>query len=124
MKSGTNTNIVKNNTILWYIVLHIVVLCYSTGGIFSKLASKELFLSLEFCLFYGIVIMILGIYAIVWQQVLKHFTLTTAFCNKAISVIWGMVWGRLFFDESITINMIIGAVIVMIGVIMVVKADE
>ena len=119
MKSET-----KKNKILWYIVLHIVVLCYSTGGIFSKLASKELFLSSKFCLCYVIVIMILGIYAIVWQQILKHFALTTAFCNKAISVIWGMMWGLLFFHETIKINMIIGAVIVMIGVIMVVKADE
>ena len=68
--------------------------------------------------------MILGVYAVAWQQILKHFDLSTAFCNKAVTVIWGMVFGAIIFHEKITWNMIIGAVIVIVGVIMVVKSDE
>ena len=68
-------------------------------------------------------ILALGIYAIVWQQLLKHISLTTAFCNKAVTIIWGMLWGVLIFSETITWNMIVGAVIVIAGVVMVVKAD-
>ena len=88
------------------------------------MASQNEFLSLKFCLFYGMSIFILGIYAIFWQQILKKFDLTTAFFNKAITILWGMLWGVLFFKETITLNMIIGAVIVLIGVGLVVKDYE
>ena len=91
---------------------------------FSKLAAQNDFLSIKFCLFYGISILILGVYAILWQQVLKRFSLTTAFFNKAVTIIWGMLWGILFFKETITLNMIIGAIIVLIGVGLVVKDYE
>ena len=107
-----------------YLYLHILLFVYSFGGIFSKLAGREKFFSFKFCLFYGIIILILGIYAIAWQQILKRFDLSTAFCNKAVTIIWGMILGFVFFDEVVTWNMILGAVIVIIGVVMVVKSDE
>lgn len=107
-----------------YFVLHLFILIYSLGGVFSKLAGRENFFSFKFCIFYGIIILILGIYAIAWQQILKHFDLSTAFCNKAITIVWGMIFGILFFAETIKWNMIAGAIIVIFGVIMVVKADE
>ena len=69
-------------------------------------------------------IAILGIYAIFWQQILKIFSLTTAFLNKAVTIVWGMIWGALFFSEEIKINMIIGAIIVLIGIVLVVKDSE
>ena len=58
------------------------------------------------------------------KQILKKFSLTTAFINKAITIVWGMLWGVLFFKEQITVNMIIGAIIVFIGVSLVVISDE
>lgn len=107
-----------------YILLHLLLFFFSFCGVFSKLASQNEFLSIKFCLFYGISIMILGIYAIFWQQILKRFSLTTAFFNKAVTIIWGMLWGVLFFKEAITINMVIGTIIVLIGVGLVVKDYE
>ncbi len=104
-----------------YVYLHLLLFFFSFCGVFSKLASSNEFLSLKFCMFYGISIIILGIYAILWQQILKKFSLTTAFFNKAITIIWGMLWGILFFKEKVTVNMIIGTIIVLIGVGMVVK---
>lgn len=108
----------------YFLVLHILVLFYSFSGVFSKIAAKQDFLSLKFILCYGGIVAILGIYAIVWQQVLKHINLTTAFCNKSAEMIWGILWGVLFFSEAIKWNMILGAVIVIIGVIIVVTSDE
>ncbi|MGN0515833.1 MAG: EamA family transporter [Eubacterium sp.] len=88
------------------------------------MASTQPFLSLRFCLCYGGMIAILGVYAIAWQQIIKHMPLTTAFCNKAVSIVWGILWGVLIFKEAIKWNMILGAVIVIVGVIIVVTADE
>jgi len=106
-----------------YIFLHLIILQLSLGGVLSKFASKHEFLSFEFCLFYGLMIVNLGIYAILWQQIIKRIPLTTAFCNKAVSIIWGMMWGVLLFQEIITWNMILGALIVTVGVVLVVKSD-
>ena len=107
-----------------YVSLHLLLFLFSFCAVFSKLAAQNEFLSLKFIVFYGMSILILGIYAILWQQILKKFNLTTAFFNKAVVVIWGMLWGAIFFQEKITIKMIIGVIIVLIGVGLVVKADE
>lgn len=113
-----------NSTLKIYGVLHILLIIYSLTGIFSKLAGKEKFLSFQFCLYYGIVIFFLGIYAIGWQQILKYLPLTTAFANKAAIVVWGIIWGVLFFDEQISVGKLIGAVIVIVGVISYALADR
>lgn len=120
-KSEENKDIKK---IKYLIMLHILLVFYSFCGVFSKLASGYDPLSLQFILFYGTSIFILGVYAILWQQVLKYFSLTVAFMNKAITVIWGVIWGYLFFNENITIKMIIGAVVVLFGICLVVSSDE
>lgn len=103
--------------------LHILLMVYSTSGIFSKLAAQETFLSFKFCLFYGAVIALLGIYAIFWQQIIKRLPLTTAFANKAVTVVWGIVWGIVFFHENVTLPKIVGAIFVIVGVVLYAKAD-
>lgn len=103
--------------------LHILLMVYSTSGIFSKLAAQETFLSFKFCLFYGAVIALLGIYAIFWQQIIKRLPLTTAFANKAVTVVWGIVWGIVFFHENVTFPKIVGAIFVIAGVVLYAKAD-
>ena len=108
----------------YYVYLHLELLLFSLGGVCSKMASGKEFLSFEFILWYGLLILNLGIYAIVWQQIIKHLPLTTAYASKAITIVWGILWGLLFFEEHIKWNMIVGAIIVIVGVIIVVKSDE
>ena len=122
-----NSKIVKTkenkNSIIFWVYLHAMLFVLSFTGVLSKIASKQSFLSIRFCLSYLFIVVILGFYAICWQQILKHIPLTTAFCNKAVGIIWGIIWGVLIFKETIKLNMIIGAAIVIIGVIIVVKSD-
>lgn len=106
-----------------YVCLHLLLLFYSFGAVCSKMAGKAEVLSLEFIAFYGLVLLDLFVYAIVWQQTLKKMPLVTAYANKAITVIWGLLWGMLIFKETITIWNIIGAIIIIIGIYMVVRAD-
>ncbi len=107
-----------------FIELHVLLIIYSLGGICSKFAGQSKFLSLRFFLFYGMVFLILAVYAIVWQQILKKLPLVTAYANKAVTVVWGLIWGMLIFKEKITINNIVGALIIIVGIYMVVKSDE
>lgn len=114
----------QNSNVKHYVILHIVLAIYSLGGIFSKMASQNDFLSFPFLFWYGLGLLNLFVYAIVWQQIIKPLPLTTAYANKAITIVWGILWGFLFFDEAIKWNMIVGAIIVIIGVIVVVTSDD
>ena len=101
-----------------YIFLHLLLFLYSLGGICSKLAAGQPFLSFKFCLCYAGVISVLFIYAIGWQQIIGRMQLTTAFANKSVTVIWGLIWGLVFFGERVTIGKLIGSALVICGVIL------
>jgi len=111
-------------TIKYLIALHILLAVYSLSGVCSKFAAQHEALSFWFLFWYGLVVLNLGVYAIVWQQIIKHLPLNTAYANKAVTIVWGILWGVLFFHETVKWNMIVGAIIVIIGVIVVVRADE
>ncbi|RGY94750.1 transporter [Clostridium sp. AM58-1XD] len=111
-------------TIKPYILLHILLLFYSCAGICSKLAAGQSFLSFNFIVLYMLLLLIMFFYAIMWQQILKKMELVTAYANKAVTIFWGLVWGRLLFDESITICKILGVIVIVFGVYMVVIGEE
>lgn len=106
-----------------FLFLHASLLFYSIAGIFAKKASAYEFLSFEFILFYGLFMIVLFIYAILWQQILKRFPLSVAFANKAIIILWGILWGYLFFGEALRWGMLFGAIVIISGIYLVVS-DE
>lgn len=106
------------------LLLQLLLAFYSCSTIFSKLAGRQPFLSLGFILCYGTVILILGVYAIAWQQIIRVLPLSLAFANKAVTLVWGIVWGAVVFQEEITPGKIIGALIVMAGVLLFVTAKD
>ena len=107
-----------------FAVLHFILLLYSFVGVFMKLAFQNEMFSFQFFLFAGLAVLFLGIYAIIWQQVLKKLPLTVAFTNKAICIVWGMLWGALFLGDQITWYKILGSLIVFPGVVLVVSSNE
>lgn len=106
------------------ILLHLMLMVYSMSGIFSKLAAGQPFLSFRFCLYYGAIIALLGLYAIGWQQIIKRMPLTLAFANKAVTTAWGLVWGLLFFQEQITFGKLLGVTLVIAGVVLFSTAEQ
>lgn len=99
-----------------FIFLQVALFIVSLGGIFSKMAGRQAFMSKEFFLFYGLLLVVLVVYAIAWQQVLKRISLTVAYASKGIGIIYSILWGYIFFDEKIEWNMILGAILVLCGV--------
>lgn len=104
--------------------LHAVLLLFSFSSVCSKIASGFTFLSPGFMAFFGISFLILIIYAVLWQQILKTFSLNLAYMNKAVLIIWGMIWGYFLFGERIKWNMLLGAGLIGVGVYLMVRADE
>lgn len=107
-----------------YFFLHISLFIYSLAIVFGKLAAAYKIISFEFLLFYGISIVILGVYTILWQQNLKKISLTTAFANKSVVIIWGILWGTILFKEKITMWMIAGSIVIILGIKMVISDEE
>lgn len=100
------------------LALHVLLMAYSLLGVLSKFAAVHPFLSPRFCLCYSGIIAILGVYALGWQQIIKRMPLTTAFANKAVTVVWGLVLGTLIFHEPITQGKIVGGLLIMAGVVL------
>ena len=106
----------KKNNVFSFLLMHAGFVLYSFYSVTGKVAAKYDFLSLQSCFFYGLMILILGFYAINWQIVLKSFPLFFASTNKAITIIWGMLWGKLFFSEDFTPRKIIAVLLILTGI--------
>ena len=72
----------------------------------------------------GLMLAALVAYAIGWQQVIKHLPLTTAYANKAVTVVWGILLGMAVFGEAVTPRQVVGAVIIIAGIVLFVRADN
>jgi len=103
--------------------LHATLLIYSVVSVFAKLAGTAsgmvwtlVFLVLE--------VLALGVYSILWQQVLKRMDLTFAYSNKGVCILWTALFGLIFFGESLTWGKAVGICVVLIGVLLVVTDHE
>lgn len=103
--------------------LHLLLAVYSLSDVCSKTAAGAPFMSFRFLFFYGCVLGLLGVYAIGWQQVIRRLPLTVAFANRAVTVVWGIVWGVLFFQEQVSPLRLVGAALIMAGVVLFARAD-
>lgn len=99
-----------------FALLVVAFLVYSTTGIFTKLASGEEFLSIEYLSFFAIAILTIGFYAILWQVVLKKVPLTQAFLFKSMTVLFSFCFAYFIFDESITWKNLLGATFIIGGI--------
>ena len=109
----------KGITIRQMFFLQLVVIIYTLAGVSAKFASFEEFLSFKFILLYGLEILILGIYAVLWQQIIKHIDLSVAYANRSMALLWSMLWAFIIFREKITIRNLLGVIIVIIGTLIV-----
>ena len=120
-QQNNNTQKAKKLTIKLLILLQAAVCIYTVSGIAGKFASKYDFLSFGFIICYGIEIFILGIYALIWQQIIKRVDISIAYANRAVAIFWSMLWAVIIFGEAVTLQNIIGVIIIVIGTWMVNK---
>ena len=108
----------KNKTILFFLLMHLGFFIYSLYSLTGKFLAREPFFTAKFFMLGFLVVCILFIYAVLWQQVLKHISLSAAVANKSVIILWGMFWGKLIFNEPVTLRMIIGSVIILAGILL------
>jgi len=90
----------------------------------AKFAGAHHIFTKEAVFWYGLAALSLAVYALIWQRVLKRLSLTTAHANKAVTVPLGILWGALLFGEKITANMVLGALVIISGVVFVAASRE
>ena len=105
--------------LLTMFLIQIAILIYSLSSVFSKLASAEVFLSFRYLFFTGMIVACLGVYAILWQQILKRTKLSSAFAFKGLTLVWNIALGYFLFKEGISVKNMIGAFVVLIGIFIV-----
>lgn len=106
----------RRASVLTYILLGVSILIFSCSSLCSKLASGHPLPSWEFILFYGMGILALGAYAVLWQMVLKRLPLSVAYSGKPISMLLSMGYGVILFREPLTWNMVLGAAVILCGI--------
>lgn len=100
-----------------FFLLMLAFFIYSATGIFSKLASEEDFLSTGYIVSFGCVILSLGVYAVLWQVLLKRIPLSRAYLFKSVTIVFSLLFAHLFFKEQITIQNLIGSALIVSGIV-------
>lgn len=105
-----------------YFALVGVNFVYACTGIFTKMASRYELLSWPYLLWLAGAVGVMGLYALLWQQVLKRIDLSTAYMFKGTSLIFGLLIAWSILGEQITLNNMIGAAIIIIGIALFAKS--
>lgn len=97
------------------LILQAVIVVYTFSGVLAKLASGQEPLSVKFLMLYGTELAVLGLYALLWQQMIKRFELSVAYANRSMALLWSMVWAAVIFHDRITLKNICGVALVILG---------
>lgn len=96
-----------------------VVVIYTLSGIMSKNASASGKNPVRFLVFFGLEFVLLAVYAVLWQQMIKRFELSVAYANRSMAILWSMLWAVLIFHDAITVKNIIGVLLVTAGTVII-----
>ena len=91
-------------------------LVYACESVFVKLASAQEQFSLKYFLFLACAVCVLGIYAIVWQQIIKRIPIAEAYMFKGTALIFVLLISALFLGEGITLFNVLGAAMIVSGI--------
>lgn len=97
--------------------LAFAVAVYSSSGFFTKLASQFEFISINYILCLFGVVVVLGTYAVLWQIALKRVNLNQAYLFRSLGLIYGLCIAYFAFHESVLWQNILGALIVLSGLL-------
>lgn len=110
-------------TLAAYIVLILAIAIYSIVGILTRSAAMYPFLSWQYILFVAGAVGVIGLYAILWQQIIQRMDISLAYMFKGLGVVFALLICHYVFGEIITLKNIVGAVIIIAGITLFAWAD-
>ena len=106
----------KKGRVKILLLLSLSLVLQSLSSVFINYAGQLETLPPEFIFYYVIAVGCLGVFAIMWQFLLELIPLTTAYLRKGILYILILIWSVILFNETVTINNIIGSIIIIAGI--------
>jgi len=110
----------KNYSI--YLALIGVNFVYACTSICTKMASRQDMLSWPYMFWIAGAVGVLGVYAVLWQQIIKRMPLSTAYMFKGMSLVFVLLISAFLFGEAITTSNLIGSAIIIIGIVLYARA--
>lgn len=105
-----------------YFFLVCVNFIYACSSICTKMASRQNVLSWSYLLWIAGAIGVMGVYALLWQQVISRMPISVAYMFKGTSLVFVLLFSALFFGEVITLNNLVGSIILIAGIVLFAKA--
>lgn len=109
------------------ILLHMSVLVFSFTGVFQKLTSNQYnaggLANPKVYIFLFLTFLNCAIYAFAWQKVIKGIELNLAYAHRTVYLIWAQIWAVVLFHEHLSMQNIIGLIVVFVGVLVVQHYD-
>ena len=99
-----------------YLLLIVSFLVLSTSGACLKMASMQEFLSLAYICYFGLTVLVMAVYAVLWQKVLEIIPLNIAYLCKSSTVGISLLYAYLLFGEHISLQNIIGCAMIIAGI--------
>ncbi len=98
------------------LLIQLVVVFYTFATVIGKFAAGASRENLwRFLGLYAAELAVLGVYAILWQQVIKRIPLSVAYANRAVALLWSLLWAVLIFHEQATLQKVLGVLLVVAG---------
>ena len=104
-------------------MLQVGYLIFSFCGVFLKFGARHPFFSKGFLLCYAGSFLCVFLFALIWQQVLREYDLMTAYAWRGTVFLWTFLWAIILFDETVTMNNIAGAIIILSGIFLVIQSE-
>ena len=105
-----------------YLALVGVNLVYACTSICTKMASQQEMLSLPYLLWIAGAIAVMGLYALLWQQIIARMPISTAYMFKGTSLIFVLLFSAFLFGEGITNKNLVGSAIIITGIVLYAKS--
>lgn len=99
---------------LYIILIYIFFSLVATLGKYNAITSRVG--SIRFFVLYSIQILGYAIFTMIWQRSLRYFELSYAYSMKGTTILWSILFANLFFNETITVNNMLGSLIIIVGI--------
>lgn len=99
-----------------YPVLLLAFAIYAGTSYFTRSAAAFPFLSRNYLLYIAGAVLTMGLYALLWQQIIKRMPVSDAYMFKGTSILFIFAIAVVFFGETINWKNIAGALLVILGI--------
>lgn len=106
--------------------IFVCIICQALSVVLSKLAadSSGQIIFMMFNSYYLGSIIMLGVQSIFWQLVLKNSSLSTVYPYMTLVNVVLLFLGYIVFGENISLNNLIGVVIILVGILIINKSTR